>query len=507
MNRRVLALAWALTFVLSQALLPSARGQAPTPSDVARAEARERFDRGLRLFNGGDNAGALVEFKRAYDLVANTLVLYNIGLVYAQTGRAVEATDALDRVLSRPGELSAERLAIARRTRDEQAARIASVAVAANVEGARVEVDGIEVGTTPLSASLRITSGTHVVGLVAAGYSPQRKEIAIAGGESQSLTFEVVSMQGKMAHLAVKTHVPGADLYADDQHVGTSPLAASLSLSPGVHRIDLRRSGYTTATAHVTLGDGATGEVTLEPTEDPSALVSSGGLLAIDVTETAPVVTIDGQSRGVYGAPIRVAAGAHHVVVERGDFIPAERDVSIEPGKTTTLRIVLEPTPETRARVAQRAQTQRMWGWIGVVGGAAVAVGGVALVVYDAGQRSDANATAARLNAAIEPHSQSSCDPAAQDSSTPQYQQQCIDPINAAYGRVHDANTRDYVGWSAVGVGAASVVTGIVLLVTADDPHKYDRVVLGPGSGLAWDIVPTVWSARGGGGVVFQGAF
>jgi hypothetical protein len=507
MNRRVLALAWALNLVANPALLPSASAQVSTPSDAARAEARERFDRGLRLFNSGDNSGALAEFRRAYDLVANTVVLYNIGLVYAQTGRAVEATDALDRVLSRPGELSAERLAIARRTRDEQAARIANVAVAANDAGARVEVDGIEVGTTPLGAPLRITSGTHVVGLVAAGYSPQRKEIAIAGGEKQSLQFELVAMQGRMAHLAVKTHLPGADLYADDQHIGTSPLAASVSLSPGVHRIDLRRSGYTTAAATVTLGDGATGEVTLEPTEDPGALVSSGGILAFDVTETAPVVTIDGQPRGVYGAPVRVAAGPHHVMVERGDFIPAERDVSVDPGKTTTLRIVLEPTPETRTRVAQRVQTQRMWGWIGVVGGAAVAAGGVALVVYDAGQRSDANANAARLNAAIEPHSQSSCDPAAQDSSTPQYQQQCIDPINTAYGRVHDANTRDYFAWSAVGVGAASVVTGVVLLVMADDPHKYDRVALGPGSGFALHVVPTVWTARDGGGVVLQGAF
>ncbi|MGD0053700.1 MAG: hypothetical protein ABSD03_17985, partial [Vulcanimicrobiaceae bacterium] len=114
------------------------------PTAAVRAEAGERFDRGLRLFNGGDNAGALVEFRRAYELVPNVTVLYNIGLVYSQMSRAVEATDALNQVLAAPGQLSSERLAIARRTRDDQAARIAEIAVAANVEGARVEVDGIE---------------------------------------------------------------------------------------------------------------------------------------------------------------------------------------------------------------------------------------------------------------------------------------------------------------------------------------------------------------------------
>jgi hypothetical protein len=507
MNGRALALAWAMMMlVFAQAPPRSASAQPSAPGEAARAEARERFDRGLRLFNAGDNAGALVEFRRAYDLVPNAVVLYNIGLVYAQTGRAVEATDALDRVLASPGQLSPDRLAIARQTRDDQAARIASVVVTANVDGARVEVDGIEVGTSPLGLPLRLTSGTHVVGLVAPGYSPQRKEIAIAGGDKQSLGFELVPMQGRLAHLTLQTHLPGADIYADDQRIGSTPLAASLSLSPGVHRIDLRRPGYATASATVTLGDGAIGEVTLEPAEDPAAVASSGGALALDVTEASPVVAIDGKPRGVYAAPIRLTPGPHHVLVERGDFLPAERDVSVAAGRTTTVRIALEPTPETRTRFAQRAQAQHTWGWIGVVGGAALVAGGAGLVAYDAGQRNDANATAARLNAAIIPHSQSSCDPSAQDSSTPQYQQQCIEPINAAYGRVSDANTRDYFGWSAIGVGAAGAIAGVVLLVTADDPHKYDHA---PGqlSGLGLRAAATIWSSRDSGGIAVHGTF
>ena len=91
------------------------------------AEARERFDRGLRLFDEGDSAGALAEFKRAHELVPNQLVLFNIGLVYAALGRPVEATDALDAVLRDSGRLPADKLERARRTRDEQAARIAQL--------------------------------------------------------------------------------------------------------------------------------------------------------------------------------------------------------------------------------------------------------------------------------------------------------------------------------------------------------------------------------------------
>lgn len=474
------------------------------PSEAARAEARERFDRGLRLFNAGDNAGALVEFRRAYDLVQNPVVLYNIGLVYAQMGRAVEATDALDRILAAPGSLSPERMVLARKTRDEQAARIAQIAVDANVDGARIEIDGIEVGKTPAGTPLRVPGGTHVVGLVAPGYSPQRKEIAIAGGETHALHFELVTMSGGLAQLVVKTHMPGADLYADDQRIGTTPLAASVALAPGHHRIELRRAGYLSASTDITLSDGATGEVLLEPEEDRATL-GSGGELALDISETQPVVTIDGRLRGVYVAPLRLPAGPHQVVVERGDFEPFERDITVDPRRTTTVRIVLEPTPEYRARFTARARAQRTWGWVTLAAGPVIAAAGAGLLVYDAKQRSDGNDTIARVDALAVRYSGGVCDPAGQ-TGTPSYVTNCTIPFNNATSQINDANTRDVIAWSAVGVGAAGLIVGIVLVATAEDPHRYDRPAPSENEGAvrAW---PVLWSERGGGALGFAGRF
>jgi hypothetical protein len=479
------------------AFAPLARAEAPPPSptEAARAEAHERFDRGLRLFNAGDNAGALVEFLRAYEIVPNPVVLYNVGLVYAQMGRAVAATDTLDQLLSSPAALSPEQLALARKTRDEQAARIAEVAVSANVAEARVEVDGIEAGRTPLSAPLRVTGGTHVVGLVAPGYSPQRKEVVIAGGDKRAIAFELVAMQGRLAHLAVKTHLPGADVFADDQRVGTTPLAASVPLSPGVHRIDLRRAGYASAHAEVTLGDGATGEIELEPQEDSTAR-AAGGDLVVDATETQPVVTIDGRSRGVAPGPLRLAAGPHHILVERADFEPLDRDVTIESGRITVFHAALEPTPDYRIRFAARASAQRTWGWVAVVAGAVLAGAGAGLVVYDAKQRNDGNATIGGILAESTRHSGEPCDPAGDTQSTA-YQTTCAIPYANATSQVNGADNRDYAGWSAVGVGAAGLVAGIVLLVTSDNPRKYDRPSA-PASAQVPPVWPTFsWSAAG----------
>ena len=42
---------------------------------TAKAEAAKRFDRGLTLFDEGDNAGALAEFKQVYQTMPNPVVL------------------------------------------------------------------------------------------------------------------------------------------------------------------------------------------------------------------------------------------------------------------------------------------------------------------------------------------------------------------------------------------------------------------------------------------------
>ena len=484
MTRRTLALAFAL------ALLPRPSLAQSPPSEPSRAEAADRFDRGLRLFDAGDTGGALAEFRRAYELVSNPLVLYNIGLVYAQMGRAVEATDALDRVLAAPEGLSAERLARARRTRDEQAARIGSIALTVSVDGATVDLDGVEAGKTPLPAPLRVSGGPHIVGAAASGYAPLRKEVTVAGGQKQDVSLELVAVQGKLASLVVTSRVPAASVVVDGQKVGTTPLVASVTLAPGGHHVELRRPGYLPAQTDVVLGDGARGEVTLDPAEDAQTLASTGGRLQVVVSEGEAVVTIDGRPRGVYSAPIRLPPGPHHLLVEEGNFEPLERDFTVSPGATTTVQAALDPTPEYRVRYTARANTQRTWGLIGLIGGAVLLGGGVGLLVYDSGQRNDGQSELDYLGAHSARGSGGVCDPG---QSFDTFSSNCTVPLNASQSKVDDANTRDYFAWSAVGVGGAALVTGAVLYFTAN-PRAYDRSAAG-------GLTPTFWVTHAGGGL------
>jgi hypothetical protein len=497
----------AIALVLSTAcaLGPAARtARADTPPpvpaapDAAKTEARDRFDRGLRLFNDGDNAGALAEFKRAYELIPNTLVQYNIGLVYAAMGRPVEAVEALDKVLADPGPVSGDRLTRARTTRDDQAQRIAQLTVTTSVP-ATIDVDGVGAGQTPLTAPLRISGGVHIVGAVATGYAPVHKEVTIAGGQRADVQLELVQMAGTAAHLTVKTHLPGADLLVDGQAMGKTPLASSLTIAPGAHTVELRRAGYATAQQNLTLGDGADGEVTLEPAEDESAIATGGGRLELTLREAEAVVTIDGKSRGVYVDGYRLAAGPHRLLVQRGGFDPTERDVTVSAGGTTALGIALDPTPETRAAYVSRTTTQRTWGIISVAGGVAIAGGAVALLVWNSGQKSSAqsayDAAAANLENKVG---------VCATMSTMGDAAACNQAVSSAQSNYNAATARDPIGYIGIGVGAAATVLGVVLLVTNGSPHRYDAP---EASGVAGSLAPAAWWDGHGGGGGLRGSF
>jgi hypothetical protein len=475
-----------------------------TGAAEAQREASERFHRGLERFNSGDNAGALAEFQLAYKIAPNVLVLYNLGLVYAQMGHAVEATDRLDAVLAEPaGRLSAERLAIARRTRDEQAARIAELTVTTSVDGATVSVDGVEVGTTPLPKPIRVTSGEHVVGALAPGFAPKTIAVIIASHEKQNYRLDLVATKEKLAHLAVKTHIPGAAVFADDQRIGTTPVSLSMPLQPGAHHIELRRAGYTAARTDITLADGATGEVILEPVPDPTELSTIGGRLAVQIDEPDASVVLDGQSRGAYLEPLLLAPGPHHLVVVTPNFEPFERDVTVESHVTVNVRAALIATPEFRAKFAAHARSRRAWSIVTAVAGAALAGGGVGLLVYDGKVKTNANATLNALPLATL-HSHAFCDSGVGAT----YDFLCVPARNEAQNNLSTAQTLDYVAWSAIGVGGAAVVLGAILLIVSDSPHLYDAPA-GTSPTAAWTpaAIPTFWKAPGGGGLGLTGSF
>lgn len=490
---RWLGLSLGLLLALALASAPAAAQ--PASDDATREQARQHFDRGLRLFNEGDNSGALVEFQQAYQLIEHPLVLYNIGLVYEATKRPVAAVEALDKLLANPGNLPPDRLSHARRVRDEQAARIGQLEITANVPGAKVEVDGVGVAELPLKEPLKLASGEHVIGIYATGYLPERRTVSVLGKLKSAMNLVLSPLEGRAAQITVRANVPDAEVWVDDKLVGLAPLPASIPVAPGDHRVEVRRSGYKTASRQLALGEGSSGEVDLELVEDTAQLSTGGGTLVLEISESDPVVFLDGRSRGAYAAPLRLPPGRHALRIERGEFLPVERDVTILASQTTTVTIALEPTAEKRAAYNESVRSRRLWAWVATGAGSALTLGSGAFLVINSGRESD------KRKEIDEIQSREEC-----DGRSPEYDPACTAEQNSELDNLDSILAQQTYGWVGLGVGAAAVITGVTLFVTGDDPDRYEPK---PESDVfaRVEVVPTAWVGQGSLGVGAVGSF
>jgi hypothetical protein len=482
----------AFIFALLLALwcLHAATALAAVP-DLPRAEAAERFDRAIRLVNEGDLPSALAEFQRAYALVPAPIVLYNVSLVYVALNRPVEATRNLNTVLANPAGLKPEYVERARNALREQSDKIGHIVMTTNVKEGAVEVDNVEVAKLPLPGPLDVAAGTHIVGVIAPGYAPARREVLVAGHTQAQAHLEVVlvAIEGLLAHIALRSRVPAADVLVDGERVGKTPLETTVTTTPGKHLVEVRRAGYTSASHEITLGDGARGELSLNPVVDKSSLAREGGWISVAASETQSVVTIDGEEVGLLREPIRLPAGLHRLHLERGGFLPSERDVDVPLGGARSVSVAFEPTPETRAQYVSGAQSHRTWSWVTIGAGAAIAAGGVILAVVEQNNLSGARSDRATANAAFQPGGP--CDPRGVINDL----NACMTRVSDAASHVNDLETGRTVGWVAAGVGGAVLAAGVTLLLSGDDPHKYDER---PSDRLfgRWRVAPHVASGQ-----------
>lgn len=471
-------------------------GLAFADSDATRAEARERFDRGLRLFNLRDDSGALAEFERAYELTKHPLVLYNIALVYAAMNRPVDAVETLDKLLANPGSLDKEKVEHARQAKNEQVASIGSLEVTTNVPGSSIEVDGVVKGKTPLPKPLRLGRGSHIVGAVAAGRIPVRREVLIPSGGSTKVELELLASDGRLAEIEVETALPGASIEVDGQRVATTPLAAPLTLAPGKHSVVVKRAGYRSVTKELSLGPGTKGRVKADMQIDPSTLSRESGALNLEVSETSASTWLDGKQ---IANTARVPHGEHVLRVERAGFLPFERTVDVPRGSSASVRVELEPTPETRAAYVGRTTSQRTWGWVAVGGGAAIALGSAAFLLVNGKQESDAESDFDTEADKHEPGGE--C-----DAATGNQTDECKKRLDLALEDLEDVRGREKFGWIGLGVGGAAAAFGAYLLLSNDDPERYEPSRESDVFGRL-RVTPVGWTSRNGGGIGVIGSF
>jgi hypothetical protein len=467
-------------------------------SSGVKAEARARFDAGLRLFEANDYPAALAEFKRAYDLIPNLVVMYNVGLVYAAMNRPVDAVDSLDLALANDGaQLSAQQRANARKARAEQAGRVAQVMIVTD-RPAIIEIDGVEAGKTPLAKPLRVASGLHTIAVAATGFLPSRREVMFAGQVTETLTLALLPATSASAHLTISASPVGAELLVNGKSVGVAPLGASVAVDPGNVRVEARRAGYRTASQSVNVDDGASGTVDLVLEEDPSATDAPRGRLRLALAEPGAEISVDGAVKALgTDQTLQLPAGPHQLRVARAGFQPSERRVDVEAGKETSLTVTLAPTLETEAQREDSAHTRRLVGGAILGGGLLIAIGAG---VYAVLTRNDVANSQATLDQRVldEMNPNFMCYYGTDTAGHNKY----IDLGCGAYKAslqddVSNAKIRRDVAYGAVGLGVVAASIGTYLLVRSSGGESR-----GPSTSTIG-----FWSDGRNGGLLVSGRF
>lgn len=307
------------------------------PRDDALLKKKE----GERLLAAGDLAGALARYEEGYALWADPVFDLARGNVFVKLRRYEEAKLAYERYLSatkdKRGKAEVQKaldgleVIFSTTLRCESAPSGAEVFLDSRLELAQ--------GKTPLS--FHLTPGKHRVFFVLEGYRIQEEIIDIAAGTEIALA---AAMRPAPLWVAVESKPKGASLFVDGAPAGTAP--ATLELSPGMHELEARASGFRPWRERV---EGKAG--------DELALVATlreqaSGLL-VTTTPAEATLSIDGREGSFRsGEELPLSPGIYTLRAEAPGFWPAKAEVRITPKTLQELSITLEAQT---ARLSLRA--------------------------------------------------------------------------------------------------------------------------------------------------------
>jgi hypothetical protein len=178
-----------LVFACHAGALAQPQGE---PGDKKRNEASAHFRRGVELFQEEAYRAALVEFERAYALVPDYRLHYNIGQTKLRLQDYLGVVQSYERYLTVGGTA----VPVDRRTQVEDALvalrdRVGRIGITCNRAGAEIFVDDLSVGKTPLPATIPVNVGRHRVLARTADGANDSKMVDVAGGDVAEVSFEL----------------------------------------------------------------------------------------------------------------------------------------------------------------------------------------------------------------------------------------------------------------------------------------------------------------------------
>lgn len=448
---------------------------------MSRADrARTHYVDGVMLERSGDWYGAERELRTAHALSKHPRIAFELGLVYVQLDDPVRATKMMKAALRGRTRLDPEVVERAREVVEQQEPAISVIMIETPVSGARVRINGRDVGKTPLGRPVEVRSGVIDVELTAPGRAPEHAVVTVKPGFQQSVELDL-DEPGGAAQLKIATDLPGAEILVDGERRGMTRQWDIIYVEPGTHEVALRREGYVSDGKQVSVAPTGVTEVKLTAERDPAT--TTKGTLVVAVEPSDARVYLDGRS--VEAGPVEVVPGLHEIRVERAMHLTVSNVVAVEASERKAVDVRLPPTAETRDEIVDEAEGQRSMAWAFGALGLGLTVGGVAvmttgIVRRGAAKEDEQNVRASRSCDLGEPECQAGIDDAKADQKV---------SLGVALG-----------GAGGLALGLGSFALSVWLYLEGEDPDALRVEVPGDLATIRWrpDVVATPEGAFAG---------
>jgi formylglycine-generating enzyme required for sulfatase activity len=201
------------------------------------------------------------------------------------------------------------------------------------IEGARIQIEGEEVGTTPVQ-QLEVRPGNRSVEIFAKNYQDLKTQMEVEGcGLHQTLQFALVPAWGDVTIGSVPD---GATVSVDGKSVGETPL--TFQLLPGTYNLEVKADRYKTWQT----------QLTVKPNEPQVLgnirLLPADGVLALSSSPSGANVTVGDDYSGKTPLKIPLAPKVTHVVrISKAGYEKAMRKVRLSSAQVKKLTVDLVP--------------------------------------------------------------------------------------------------------------------------------------------------------------------
>ena len=261
----------AMGVVLAALTLARAASAAPPavvpPQTIAAPEETPAL-RAARLRSQGNQAmldmhysDALGLYTQARELApSDVTLLYSIGRSHEFLGEFPEALEALEQFAARATPETKAKVGGLDDVLKAMQARVSTLTLKCDVDGARVLVRDKIIGTTPLPPHLRLAAGAAPVQIELDGFFPEKRDVVLPGAGVLALEVQL-HRRTTSGVLSVTTEPLGAVVVIDGKAAGTSNPKLELVLPAGEHKVLAQHEGYDDAAVSFVLSPGGSRDV------------------------------------------------------------------------------------------------------------------------------------------------------------------------------------------------------------------------------------------------------